>query len=172
MRPRLGIIGRNKQHMGTNKLPHNNHNYRERVSWHGIGQVNNQLNHCMPLAMAPEGIGDTNLFVKYVGKFGPTLQWTVVCLWKLPFLRITKDVSFQEHFTLLAAIYQNSCIIIGTLRPPYIVIGYMVFPAIWSIFGWSRTEWDIIHYSTFFGATILAEVMDICPYFFDIQYHH
>ena len=23
-------------------------------------------------------------------------------------------------------------------------IQYMVFPAIWSIFGWSRTEWDII----------------------------
>ena len=31
-----------------------------------------------------------------------------------------------------------------TLHPGYKVIGYMVFPAIWSIFGWSRTEWDFI----------------------------
>ena len=52
--------------------------------------------------------------------------------------KVTNSSKIKNFRGLSFSIGENEHI--STLRPAYMVFGYMVFPAILSIFGWSRTE--------------------------------
>ena len=51
------------------------------------------------------------------------------------------------------------------MGPAYLVIGYMVFPATWSIFGWSRTKWHFIQYNISDIWSKLVKIPDIWSIF-------